>query len=296
MTLFESQTELIPNGDELPTAKLKHDADLAVYNTPNLKQDFSPDVQLIWSLASVLCEMDKTNQETPLFNWIRDLIQPGLEYQLERQTKMHSDDPFTKTFVYLSFGQGQLASEEAKNQGDYELALFISHSESKDMRVNTIEKLADLRTTTQWNDMSKFHKKCWYAIAGNLGYSRGDDFVVTEGVYWQCVLGMYIWYNDNLLEYNQAINPSDATLDNIKTKKNTACADKECLWYQLLQWWIGDKSVANLDAWPIELPWLLKIYKKPNDIDASYANKFVDDLDTNDLAEWAIYASLFLEK
>lgn len=289
MELFKTQTELLPDGEDLPLGKLNDDADLGVYNTPNLKDDFSPDAQLIWSLASALYNVDKTRNHQQLYNWFRELLEPGLEYQLERQLTIHNEDPYITVFVYLTFGQLSKASEAATSLGDLRLAFLILHTYKGELKTLSIQSMVAQITVAEWNKMTLFHRKCWYITYGKLGYIKEEGFKVIEGVSWQGVLAMYFWYGDKLEAYNNDIK-------NNGTQIITTQPDKECLWYQLLQWWHGNESIANFDEWPIDLPWLLKIYKQHSNIDDVYADRFIDELDTNDLADSAIYASLFLER
>ncbi|GAA5809024.1 hypothetical protein MFLAVUS_002426 [Mucor flavus] len=292
MTLLQQQTDLIANADGLPTIRLDTDADLSVYNTPLLKK-FSVDVNLIWSLAIAL-------YEDTVKIWFRELVSPGLSSQLDVVQRQHASDPFACAFTYLSFGQRDLASEESKKNKDFQLAMYISHSEFKNVKDLVQEHINTLTAQGQWQAMSLFHKRCWYTVAGQLGYSDTDKFIVTERVSWQCTLGMYLWYGNradetpSLARYNSAFDESVADIHHLKTTKYTASPDSSCLWYQLLQWWIGDASTAQIDTWPLDLVWLLNIYKPSSSIDSSYLLKWVEQLERMDQAELAIYAALFL--
>lgn len=292
MTLLQQQTDLIANADGLPTTRLDPDADLSVYNTQLLKK-FSVDVNLIWSLAIAL------NKDTVKI-WFRELVSPGLSSQLDVVQRQHASDPFACAFTYLSFGQRDLASEEAKKNNDFQLAMYISHSEFKNVKELVQEHINTLTAEGQWQAMSSFHKRCWYTVAGQLGYSDTDKLIVTERVSWQCTLGMYLWYGNradetpSLARYNNAFDESVADIHHLKTTKHTASPDLSCLWYQLLQWWIGDASIAQIGTWPLDLVWLLTIYKPSSSIDSSYLLKWVEQLERMDQAELAIYAALFL--
>lgn len=294
MTLFQQQTELIPNIDTLPTARLKPDADMSVYNTPLVKT-YSVDISLLWSLSSALY---KGKVQT----WIRDLVSPGLSSQLELNQIQHASDPFVSTFTYLSFGQHELACEEAKKINEFQLAMYISHSEFKDVKAVVKEYIHTLKTQGQWQTMSIFHKRCCYILAGHLGYVDEDNFIVTEKTSWQCTLGMYLWYGNrfdepvSLAKYNKAFDESVVNIRHYKTIKNMARPDVSCLWYQLLQWWLGDASLARLDTWPLDLVWLLSIYKPSSTIDASYALKWIEMAESMDEAEFAIYVALFMPR
>ncbi|KAI8635943.1 hypothetical protein BD408DRAFT_426930 [Parasitella parasitica] len=297
MNIFMQQTELTPVEHRLPVAKLKNDANMSSYKTSTLSK-YSLDIQLLWSLAIAFTQLDYA---ASVKNWIRELVQPGLESQLQRSQTIHIDDPFITTFVNLTFGQCDAASESAQKQGDFNLAMYIVHSEYKDVTAVVQQQISDLKKNGQWRAMTVFHRKCWHTIAGNLGYVHQDDFVVTEGVYWQCTLGMYIWFaNDfgsfNLSKYNKALDTTSPNLRQIKTAKHTAVPDDRCHWYQLLQWWIGNESTAKIGDWPLDLVWLLTIYKQPNNIDEKHALDWIEYLERHDRAELAIYATLFLAR
>ncbi|RCH80137.1 hypothetical protein CU098_005275, partial [Rhizopus stolonifer] len=287
---------LIPNQDSLPTAQLKPDATLSAYYTPQLASDFSVDVDLIWSLATAF-------QQDPnaIHGWIRDLIQPGLASQLERITQIHADDPFASTFVHLSYGQRDLAAEQAQQHNDYPLGMYIVHAEFKDLRDVIQSQIASFQSKGEWQTMSVFHRKCWCIMAGDLGYVPKDDFVVTSGVYWQCALGMYLWYGNrygtqpSLAQYNKAFSHKP-DVHHLQTVRHTAVPDASCLWYQLLQLLIGDASIADLAMWPLDLVWLMGLYRPQTTIDQTWLLKWIDQLELMDLAEWAIYASLPTQK
>ena len=295
MTLFQIETELSPNTDTLPTARLESNASLSVYDTPLLKE-FSEDIQLLWSLAASL------QKEQGIQHWIRDLVFPGLESRLELNRKQHSQDPFNTVFAYLSFGQHDLACEEAKRLGDFQLAMFITHSESKDVRTTVQDQIRAFQKEEQWKQMTRFHKSSWYVIAGDLGYQQQDEFTVTDRVSWQCTLGMYIWFGNrqgqpvSLSRYNHAIDTKVSNLHHLTTVKHTAQPDQRCLWYQLLQWYSGDSTLATLEEWPLDLVWLLGLYMSNKKIDTSFAMTWIEDLERMDLAELAIYAALFLPR
>lgn len=297
MTLFEEQIELTPNEDQLPTAQLKPTVNFSAYNTPLLKQ-YSTDIQLIWSLSTALFQ-----KENGVQHWIRDLVYPGLDSQLEFNEKQHAHDPFVSVFTYLSYGQRDLACREAKNLHDFQLAMYITHTEFKDVRDTVKHQIDTFRSNGQWQIMTHFHKQSWRTISGDLGYSDLDGKVVTERVMWQCALGMYLWYGNrygdtpSLLKYNRAIDNSIPDIHHLTTVKNTAAPDGRCLWYQLLQWWLGDQKLAHMDSWPLDLVWLLSVYKKKsNGINESYALQWIQDLERMDQAEWAIYAAFFLSR
>lgn len=293
MTVFQQQSELISNADYLPAAQLKPETDFSAYDTHLLKE-YSVDVQLIWSLAVSLFQTDSQN-------WIRDLVFSALENQLEINQTQH-DDPFVTTFTYLSFGQRDLACQEAKRLEDFQLSMYIAHSGLKDVRETVQDHIKTLQTQGKWQNMSSFHKRSWRTISGKLDYSDQDGFTVTERVSWQCCLGMYIWYGNrfgdvpSLKKYNNAIDSSIANIHHLTTVKNTAAPDVTCLWYQLFQWWLGDKKVAKLDSWPLDLVWLLYIYNPACGIDESYALKWIENLEKIDQSELAIYAALFLKR
>lgn len=293
MTLFQHQTELIPRNNELPAAKLISNADLSVYNTALLKE-YSIDIQLAWGLAAAY------GKPNGIQLWLRELVSAGLPNQLELNKRQHANDEFNTVFTYLTYGQRDLACKEATRLNDFQLAMYITHSELKDIRTTIRNQIESFQKEGQWQNMSKFHKCCWHIIAGDLGYSHNDNFTVTEKVSWQCALGMYIWYGTRYEEqatlerYNKAIDGSVANIYHLTTVKHTAAPDNRCLWYQLLQWLIGNKSVAQIDTWPLDLVWLLGIYKPP--VDESYAMKWVEDLEKIDQAELAIYAALFLSR
>lgn len=293
MTIFQQQCELISNNDGLPLARLKSDFDFSVYDTHLLK-DYLVDIQLIWSLA--VCLFQDNSQ-----NWIRNLVFPGLESQLELNRTQH-DDPFVTTFTYLSFGQRDLACQEAKRVGDFQLSMYISHSELKDVRETVQDHIMTLQSQGKWQNMSTFHKRSWRAISGKLDYSEQDGFTVTERVSWQCCLGMYIWYGNrfddvpSLEKYNKAIDSSFPNIHHLTTVKNTAAPDLSCLWYQLFQWWLGDQRLAKMDTWPLDLVWLLRLYKPESQINESYALKWIENLERIDQSELAIYAALFLPR
>ncbi|CEP15219.1 hypothetical protein [Parasitella parasitica] len=291
------QTELTPVDHSLPIAKLKNGANMTSYKTFILSK-FSQDIQLIWSLALAFTQPD---YKASVKKWMRDLVQPGLESQLRRSQNIHFNDPFITTFVNLTFGQCDAASESAQKQNDFNLAMYIIHSEYKDVTAVVQQQISEFKKNGQWRVMTMFHRKCWHTVAGNLGYVHQDDFVVTEGVYWQCTLGMYIWFSSNfgsfdLSRYNKALDTTSSNLSQIKTVKHTAAPDGRCFWYQLLQWWIGDRSIAKIDGWPMDLVWLLTIYKQPNIIDEKYALNWIEYLERQDMAELAIYATLFLAR
>jgi hypothetical protein len=307
MKIFQNETELIRNENNLPTAFLKTSNSLQAYNTPSLSKEMyesqtAEDIQLIWELASLLYDQNVLKQKKVLHQWLRDLVQPGLESQLSHWTTSSSSDPFQTAFVYLSFGQRDLACEAAQNQNDFDLGMYIVHAETKNMRTVIKGHLTVLQKSAEWQSMSNYHKKCWYTIAGELGYHPKENFVVTEHVYWQCTLGMYIWYADgqghdqpcSLQNYNKALDRSGADIHQLKTIKYTAKPDSSCLWYQLLQWWFGDRKEAALNEWPHDLVWLLNLYTHQGY--ETYFIKWIDELEKQDLAEWAIYASLFLKR
>lgn len=296
MTLFQQQTSLVPMNEALPTGKLNSDANISIYNTVLLKE-YSIDTQLIWSLAASL-----EQKENGVQHWIRDLVSAGLESQIELNKKQHANDPFITVFTYLSYGQRDLACEEAKRVDDFQLAMYITHSEFNDVRTTVRNQIISFQKEGQWQNMTRYHKSSWYTIAGDLGYSNEDNFTVTERVSWQCALGMYIWYGNRYQEmpslerYNDAIDGSIANIYHLTTVKNTAPPDKRCLWYQLLQWSLGDQKLAQLDTWPLDLVWLLSIYKSSSGINESHAMKWIDGLNKIDQAELAIYAALFLSR
>lgn len=293
MALFQQQTELIPKNNELPTAKLIANADLGVYNTSLLKE-YSVGIQLAWGLAA------SYGKQSGIQNWLRDLVFAGLANQLELNKRQHSNDDFNTVFTYLTYGQRDLACKEATRLDDFQLAMYITHSELKDIRSTVRNQIDSFKKEGLWQNMTKFHKCCWYIIAGDLGYSHEDNFTVTEKVSWQCALGMYIWYGARYEEqvtlerYNKAIDGSVANIYHLTTVKNTAAPDNHCLWYQLLQWLIGDKSLAQIDTWPLDLVWLLGIYISP--VDELYALRWIEELEKIDQAELAIYAALFLSR
>jgi hypothetical protein len=180
--------------------------------------------------------------------------------------------------------------------------MYITHSELKDIRTTVRNQIISFQKEGQWQNMSRFHKSSWYTIAGDLGYAHQDNFTVTERVSWQCALGMYIWYgghNDglpSLSKYNHALDGTVANIYHLTTVKHTATPDKRCLWYQLLQWSLGNTALAELETWPLDLVWLLSIYKPSSHIDELYAIKWIDSLSKMDQAELAIYAALFLSR
>ncbi|KAK4519317.1 uncharacterized protein ATC70_009552 [Mucor velutinosus] len=298
MDIFMQQTKLTPTENNLPTANLRQDANMSSYKTTTLSKH-SEDVQLIWSLAIALTQ---ANQAASVKKWMRDLVQPGLENQLKRSQELYVNDPFITTFVYMTFGQTDAASESAQAQNDFNLAMFIIHSETKDTTQVVQQQILDFKANGQWQTMTVFHKKCWYAVAGDLGYMAADDFAVTERVYWQCALGMYIWFGTrhgsfDLSRYNKALDDrTSSNINQFKTTKHTAVPDVRCLWYQLLQWWIGNDRVANIDEWPLDLVWLLTLYKQPNTMNETYALRWIEYLETQDMAELAIYATFFLKR
>lgn len=297
MNIFIQQTELTPVENDLPIAKLKKEADMSLYKTACLSK-YSEDVQLIWSLATSL---NHSNQKVSVKKWIRDLVHPGLESQLKRSKEIYVNDPFITTFVNLTFGQYDAASESAQLQNDFNLAMYIIHSEYKDTTTVVQQQISDFKKGGQWQNMTVFHKKCWHIIAGNLGYIQEDDFVVTEDVYWQCTLGMYIWFGNrfdcfDLRLYNKALDSNIPGIHQLKTVKHTAIPDDRCYWYQLLQWWIGNEKLAKIDDWPLDLVWLLSIYKQPNKIDEKYALNWIEYLERQDQAELAIYTTFFLSR
>ncbi|KAG2198325.1 hypothetical protein INT47_003038 [Mucor saturninus] len=293
MTIFQKQSELISNAENLPTGRLKPDTDFSAYNTPLLKE-YSVDIQLIWGLAVALFQSNSQS-------WIRNLVLPGLESQLEINLKQH-DDPFVTTFTYLSFGQRDLACQEAKRLEDFQLSMYITHSGLKDVRETVQDHIKTLQTQGKWQNMTPFHKRSWRTISGKLDYSEEDGFTVTERVSWQCCLGMYIWYGNrfgdvpSLQKYNTAIDSSIVNIHHLTTVKNTAAPDVSCLWYQLFQWWLGDKGIAKLDSWPLDLVWLLTVYKPSGEISDLYAMKWIENLEKIDQSESAIYAALFLKR
>ncbi|KAI7897563.1 uncharacterized protein BX663DRAFT_481573 [Cokeromyces recurvatus] len=297
MALFYKQTQLIPIANQLPKAALKNDADLSVYNTPTITKHASQDIQLLWSLAIAIFRSKKTDS---VQQWLRDLVQPGMQYQLERYLKAY-DDPFVAAFIYLTFGQRKMASDEARKLKDTSLSIYIIHSEFKSMSGIILNQIEMFKSEGQWQQMSVFHRKCWLLVAGRLGYEYDDKFAVTEGIYWQCVLGMYVWFgkrhDDNKLTlefYNQVFDKPKRDNLQLKTAKYTAKPDYDCYWFQLLQWWIGDHKLAHFDEWPLDFVWLLSMYTKENNIDLSFSLKWIDQLEHTDLVDWAIYASLFL--
>lgn len=241
-------------------------------------------------------------QENGVQHWIRDLIYPGLESQLGFNQRQHANDPFVTVFTYLSYGQRDLACKEAKSLNEFQLAMYITHTEFKDVRDTVKDQINTFQADGQWQNMTYFHKKSWRVISGDLGYSDVDKFVVTERVIWQCALGMYLWYGNrlgdvpSLVKYNKAIDKSVPDIHHLTTVKNTAAPDVDCLWYQLLQWWLGDQRIAKLDSWPLDLVWLLSVYKESSGISESYALKWIDDLERMDQAESAIYAAFFLPR
>ncbi|KAI8390183.1 hypothetical protein BD560DRAFT_380163 [Blakeslea trispora] len=294
MPILMDQSILVPVKDALPTAQLKPNADLSAYYVPDTT---SVDADLIWSLASVLFKEDVAL----VGHWVRDLIKPGLESQLERTQKIYPEDPFVSTFVYLSFGQRDLAAESAQNNNDYSLGMYIVHSELKDLMTVVREQIASFKMKGEWKAMSVFHRKCWYIMAGDLGCMIEDDFVVTEGVYWQSALGMYLWYTNRqgtiatLKHYNKALDRSIADIHHLRTVQHTAPPDISCLWYQLLQFFRGDRTVAHIEEWPLDLVFLLSLYSPESGIDEAYLKRWIDQLERMDMAEWAIYACLFMK-
>ncbi|KAI9475581.1 MAG: hypothetical protein EXX96DRAFT_271520 [Benjaminiella poitrasii] len=317
MTTFRKQTELIPStedSDQLPKATFKPNVDLsAYYNTPSITKDSSQDVQLLWSLATVIFRSQRQQQQQEqqqhndllIQQWLRDLVQPGLENQLNRYLKTYGDnDPFVAAFIYLTFGQRKLASEHARQQKDTSLSIYIVHSEFKSMGSVILNQIDMFKSEGRWQNMTVFHRKCWLLVAGRLGYEYDDQFAVTEEIYWQCVVGMYVWFGrrrpiDNkptLDFYNQVFDKSKQDNIMLKTAKYTDKPDYCCHWFQLLQWWMGDKSLGQPDEWPLDLVWLLPLYIKGVDIDPSFSLKWIDQLVRAELAEWAIYATLFLPR
>lgn len=305
--MFRSETELILNENNLPTTRLKSTANLKAYNTPSLSKEMyekqtAEDVQLIWQLASLLYNHneDPSKQRKVVHDWLRNLVEPGLESQLSHSSG--SSDPFQTAFIYLSFGQRDLACESVQSLQDYDLGMYIVHTETKNLRNIIKGHLTLLQKSAGWQSMSDYHKKCWYTIAGELGYHPEEDFVVTERVNWQCTLNMYISYADgqrqdqpcSLQNYNKVLESTGADLHLLKTLKHTAKPDKSCLWYQLLQWWFGDRDMSQLGEWPHDLAWLLNLYMQQKD--ETYLLKWIDELEMQDLVEWAIYASLFLKR
>jgi hypothetical protein len=307
MEIFQSETWSSPNGNDLPTTHFKSTASLEAYNTASLSKEMyesltAEDVQLIWQLASLLYKYDQdaSKQKKAVHQWLRDLVQPGLESQLSTITD--SEDPFQRVFVYLSFGQRDLACEAAQSLNDYDLGMYIVHTETKNLRNIIKGHLTELQASEAWQTMSSYHKKCWYVIAGELGFQAKENFVVTDHVYWQCTLGMYIWYGDgqgndqpcSLQNYNKALDRSGGDIHQLKTMKYTAKPDKSCLWYQLLQWWFGNRHIAVLDEWPHDLAWLLHVYTRQEE--ETYLIRWIDELEKQDLADWAIYVCLFLKR
>ncbi|KAI8970400.1 hypothetical protein BDF20DRAFT_123146 [Mycotypha africana] len=325
MKLFLQQTEVKPRHDRLPTAKLRDTADFSVYYSPKEKTPAAKELpieqQHLWTLAIALLTPDtEEKQLLSLRKWYSQLVQPGLQYFIERNTKKYPDDPFVSVFAHLVFGQRQKAAELAQQQKDFMLGLYICHSELKDLNYIIEEQFHSLKDQpqqqpssekqTSWHHMSVHQKKCWYLIAGQFGYSTTDHFAVTDGLYWQLILGLYIWYGTSYGEpvdlnrdYNKMLEKEAAANAMLElqhmhlgeaSSTEPSLPDSGILWYQLLQWWCGDSKIADLQAWPLELLWLLSLYKQPNNIDPLFANLWIEELEKEDFANFAIYASLFL--
>ncbi|CEG64941.1 hypothetical protein RMATCC62417_01831 [Rhizopus microsporus] len=289
MTTFYEQVNITPKPDDLPLLELKQ-TDFSKYLFD--LDDLDRDQQLLWDLANALFE------NRPL-DWLRDLVKPGLEDTLGQFRKQYTNDSFSTVFVYLTYGQRERASDEARRAGDFKLSMYISHSATKDLRAMMKEQIEIFQKTPgEWSEYSEFRKKCWYVIAGEFGLVE-TNLVVTEGISWQCIIGMHLWYSPSasLVEYNETRRvPVNPNLSQMATLKRTAAPDKQCLWYQLLQWWLGDPGMAHLDSWPLDLLFLLSVYLPDRIQNDVFIEQWRDELEKMDKVEWALFVSQFGKK
>ncbi|KAI9252625.1 hypothetical protein BY458DRAFT_522886 [Sporodiniella umbellata] len=236
------------------------------------------DERLLWTLFESLLDED-------LGGWLRRLVAPGLEHSLEETRRQYGSlDPFATTFTLLVYGERERASDTARECGDPMLAMYIVHSDLKDLSTTLTRQLIRLQEDGQWK--SEYHKKCWSLIAGQSGE--------TENVTWQCALAMYIWYGTGLAGYHQACTPNPASVQSIQIAQHTPRPDRECLWYQLLMRYYTDQEVY-VDHWPLDFLWLLSLYRPQLMPGDTYLLRWCDELESLDMPEWALFSALFLQ-
>lgn len=279
---FYNHIEIIPQQDQLPLIDLKTPIDFTAHN-----QNLTLDQQLLWSLSSALFE-------NRLAEWLRALVAPGMVHGVDKFKRQHAHDAFATVFGFLAYGEREKASDEAKRLGDFNLSMFIVHTNSKDLSTTLGRHLGLLKDSVEWQNYSVFRKKCWYLISGQLGCVE-RDLRVTEDVSWQCVVAMYLWYGtlDSLEAYNRVINPVDSL--SLDAYKGTALPEVECLWYQLLQLWMGDASEAHLDDWTTDFLWMLSLYRPQILPENKYILRWCDELENLDMTEWSLFVALFLK-
>ncbi|KAI8989609.1 hypothetical protein BDB01DRAFT_782478 [Pilobolus umbonatus] len=273
MTQFMKNTTFIPIPGDNPQLEIK--GDLHHY----LPVEDATDIHLLWTAAIAL--FDGTIKQ-----WFVDLIKPGLSVAVDMNIKHHKSDPYSLVFTYLSYGQTDLASEQAKEQDNYQMALYINHCRITDICYSVRKQINQFQSTTDWVSMTAYERKCWRVLCGDLNVVEDGDHLLKE-LSWQCIIGMFIWYSapfqtePSLKAYNKMI----------ESNTTVAIPDSHCLWYQLLQWWVGDSSRASVDEWPIDFAWLLHLYKHTEDSDR-WSEKWSEELERMNFAEWAICVSL----
>ncbi|KAG1051756.1 hypothetical protein G6F43_006056 [Rhizopus delemar] len=285
---FYQHVDIIPQEEGLPLIDLKEKPfDFSAHS-----QQLDRDQQLLWTLAGALFHGH-------LHDWLRELVAPGLSTSLDQFKKQYTHDPFAIVFIYLAYGDRERAGEEARRLGDFKLSLYIVHSNTKNISLTLTQQIETLVKQPEWREQySDFRKKCWYLITGTLGYVE-KGLVITEHVSWQCALAMYLWYGENPLSlnhYNQTLHLTKHDTAQLTIAQQTALPDPHCFWYQLLQCWIGDPTMAHLQDWPVDFLWMLSLYGPqfvPEDI---YIMQWCDELEKMGMVEWSIFVSLSLKK
>ncbi|KAI8887586.1 hypothetical protein K501DRAFT_330422 [Backusella circina FSU 941] len=271
MKLFCNSTQLEPVQNELPKTHLKPSTYLSLYSPSSNEIEQQDEITLLWSLADALLSND-------LKNWLTMMLQPELNAQQPSADNL--TDPWQVVFLYTSHGQIQLACDSLLQMNEPTLAALLRSHDDKNTPTAVANMTHDLKEQGKWESMSRYQQNIIYALMGHE-----LDNTVMENLSWKSILATYLLFVQKGA-YKEALNRYTSSQHN----------DNHCLWYQLLQWWYNNNDDLIHD-WPLDLVWLLSIYQPDKFKDSDeYTLKWVDELQTMEEHEYAIYASLFLHE
>jgi hypothetical protein len=284
METFQKNTQLIPNANALPAT---------LFNTKTPLLDYLPKLltfesHLLWTLAQALLD-------NSLKQWLARLVEPGLPAALER-IERQTKDPWAPVFTYLCFGQLEKAAELANSMNAYQVKMLIDLTAIKSMQKEVRNQIVGLKDIDVWNTMTRYQQKVWHVLAGQLGWVD-QDYIVVEDQTWQCTLCMYVFYDgfdsNPLSAYHTLKTGGTGGFGQNFAFERTAPPDQDVVWYQMLDWWYGGEQ--TIKEWPLDLTWLLSFYRPDRFHDDAYALAWISRLQSLELSEWAIYASLFMK-
>jgi hypothetical protein len=268
MKVFCDSSQLEPVQNELPTTHLTPLSHLSIYApTSNEEQ---PELALLWSLTDALFS-------NTLRKWLTKMLQP----EFERHQVSKTSDPWERVYLYICYCQLELACASLEQINETKLAALLKQHNNKNTASTVANMTKDLKDQGKWESISRYQQKIMYALMGDELESA-----VMENLSWKSKLAMYLLFTQDCTHAK--------ALEQYTSRYNDH--GKQFLWYQLLQWWFLNNNDDAMSQWPLDFVWLLTIYKPKHFKNNEYALKWIDELQTMEEYEYAIYASLFLQQ